>query len=179
MPIIRVLKAFVFSRLPAGEKLAHERHFTVGEHEVDEEMLEHPWIRDHHADGRIESPKQTALRLEQHAANLKLAAESAALASAEAAAAFARLTAAAPGAKATAEEIAAQLNTPGNLLRGSGGTAVKPVTPIDDAAKKAADEAAAKQAEDDAAKAADEAAAKKSADDAAAKQTLKLKTGTK
>jgi hypothetical protein len=158
MPRIRVLKPFVFSRLPAGDKLATEKHYPVGEHDIDEEMADHPWIRDHHADGRIESPAQTALRLEHHAVNLQQAAESAALASAEAQAAFARLTAAQPGAKASAEEIQKQLNTPVNILRGGGKAPVK--TDAEAAAEAAA--------------AADDAATK-----AAADNTLKLKTGTK
>jgi hypothetical protein len=118
MPIIRVKKTFVYSRPPKeGEKLAAEKTFHPGEHEVDEEMASHPWIREHYADGCIESPAEAAAR----AAETKAAAEKAAIEAAQvqalADAALARMATGAAGTTATKEEIEAELNTPVAKLR--------------------------------------------------------------
>jgi hypothetical protein len=122
MARIRVLKPFMFSS-PAqpGQKLTTERFFGPGEHEVDDDFLLHPWIRDTNAEGRIESPAQTKARIEKQVADAKAATIEADIATANANAAFARIKAAEPGAKASAKEIEAELNTSGADLRAKQG----------------------------------------------------------
>jgi len=124
MAIIRVLRPFVFTYpLTAGERLNRERVFGVGEHEVDDAVASHPWIKAY-ADGRIESPQQEAARLKaaaDNAAELARIAEQSRVASE---AAFARLVGNAPAAKMTAEEMEAALNTPVDQLRAKQGAAI-------------------------------------------------------
>ena len=61
---INVLKAFRFTTpadRKAGVPLPVEKVFAVGEHEIDEAMLAHPWMAAG-ADGCIESPAQAKER---------------------------------------------------------------------------------------------------------------------
>jgi hypothetical protein len=126
MPTIRVLKPFVFSTpVPDGiNGPAVEQVFSKGDHEISDEMWNHPWIRKTLAEGRIESPKQTLARaakeLEAATESKKVADE----ATAQANAAFARLQAAIPANNASKEEIEKELNTPVSQLRKKGAQGV-------------------------------------------------------
>ena len=118
MPLIRVLKPFMFSHTPrAGEKISSETRFTPGDHQVSDTVANHPWIKDG-ADGKIETAAQTIARTKAEATKAALDKEDADRANAMAQAAVARLKAAEPGAKGSAEEIEEQLNTPVNVLQG-------------------------------------------------------------
>lgn len=116
MPKIRVKKHFRFSVAGSG-RLPTEKAFTPGDHEITDEMAEHSWIKDHYADGAIETPEETAKRLADEAAKLQAALAEAANAQAEADAAIARLTEAQPVEKKKAKLSAKALNTPLNELR--------------------------------------------------------------
>lgn len=126
MPTIRVLKPFVFSTpVPKGVNgPAVEKVFVKGDHEISDEMWEHPWIKDTLAEGKIESPKQTLARAQKELDSAKESKRVADEATAQANAAFARLQAAAPGAVASKEEIEKELNTPVNQLRKKGAMGV-------------------------------------------------------
>lgn len=119
MAKIRVLKPFIFSaQPPPGEKIPVERYFAPGEHEVDDVIASHPWIKDHFADGRIETPEQAKERTAKAAAEAKRIAADAKQANELAEAAAQRLSrAAATTTKASAEEIERELNTPVNELK--------------------------------------------------------------
>lgn len=122
MPKIRVLKPFVFS-LPAPPGTngpAVEQVFKAGDHDISDEMWDHPWIKGTLAEGRIESPKQTLARAKKE---LDIALESKRVAdeaTVQANAAFARLQASRPQATASAAEIQKELNTPVTQLRKKG-----------------------------------------------------------
>lgn len=122
MPIIRVLKPFVFSTpVPQGVNgPAVEKVFTKGDHEISDEMWEHPWIKDTLAEGKIESPKQTLARAQKELETAQQSKKFADDATAQANAAFARLQANQPGAVASKEEIEKELNTPVAQLRRRG-----------------------------------------------------------
>jgi hypothetical protein len=60
MPRIYVKKPFVLSR-PEGGRVARERSFAVGYHDIDDETASHPYIKDG-ADGSIETPDEAAIR---------------------------------------------------------------------------------------------------------------------
>jgi hypothetical protein len=121
MPTIRVLKSFVFSTpVPNGiNGPAVEKVFSKGDHEITEEMWNHPWIKGTLAEGKIESPKQTLARAQKELDSAKESKKVADEATAQANAAFARLQAAVPGNVASKEEIERELNTPVNQLRKS------------------------------------------------------------
>lgn len=117
MPKIRVLKSFVFSHPQrADEKLTTETLFRVGEYEITDAVANHPWIKAG-ADGKIESAAQAVERTKAEAAKAEASKAEADAANAAATAAVARLKAAEPGATGTAEEIAAELNTPIDVLK--------------------------------------------------------------
>jgi hypothetical protein len=117
MPTIRVKKTFVYSRPPKeGEKLAVERTFLPGEHEIDDEMAAHPWIAEHFADGHIESPAEAKARAEAAEAAATVAAAEAAQVQALADAAVARM-AVGRGEEASKDDIEKELNTPVSKLR--------------------------------------------------------------
>jgi hypothetical protein len=118
MPVIRVLKPFMFSfPARAGEKLTSETKFLPGEHDVPQAVIDHPWIKAG-ADGKIETLQQAAARTKAEADKAALAKEDADRSNAMAQAAVARLKAAEPGATGTAEEIAKELDTPVNEIQG-------------------------------------------------------------
>jgi hypothetical protein len=121
---IRVLKPFMFSH-PAtkGQKLTTETRFSVGEHEIEDEIANHPWIRSG-ADGRIESPAQAAARAAEEEQKAKEAKAEADNANAQALAAAERLKRAEPRTAGTAEELEAELNTPVSVLRAQRGQGV-------------------------------------------------------
>jgi hypothetical protein len=112
MPMINVLKPFVFTHQPNNRRMPTEQRFEIGMHDVSEEFMNHEWIRDTLAEGRIESPAGLRLRLEAEAKSKAQTAKDAQAATDAANAAFARLKAAEPGAKGTAEEITKELDTP-------------------------------------------------------------------
>lgn len=119
MAKIKVLRPFVFST-PAKQGSngpGDEKMFTVGEHEVSDDFLAHPWIRDTYAEGKIEAPHQTRARVEKELADAQQAVAESQAATAAAEASFARLKAAEPGVTASAEEIQEELNTPVNILK--------------------------------------------------------------
>jgi hypothetical protein len=122
MPTIRVLKPFVFSTpVPQGVNgPAIEKVYLKGDHEISEEMWNHPWIKGTLAEGRIESPKQTLARAQKELESAKESKKVADEATAQANAAFARLQAAVPGNLASKEEIEKELNTPVSQLRRKG-----------------------------------------------------------
>lgn len=122
MPIIRVLKPFVFSTpVPEGVNgPAVEKVFTKGDHEISDEMWNHPWINKTLAEGKIESPAQTLARAKKELETSQESQKTADAATAQANAAFARLKAALPGTTASAEEIQKELNTPVSQLRKKG-----------------------------------------------------------
>jgi hypothetical protein len=125
MPTIRVLKPFVFST-PVKEGTngpAVEKVFNKGDHDISDEMWEHPWIRDTLAEGRIESPKQTLARAQKELELAQQTKKTADEATNQANAAFARLQASVPTNNATKEEIEKELNTPVNQLRKKGAMA--------------------------------------------------------
>lgn len=122
MPIIRVKKQFIYSRPKLqDEKLAVEQVFKPGEHEISEAMADHPWIRDHFADGCIESPAEAAARAEAAKVAAEKAEEEAKQVQALADASFARLQVNAENNAGTPEEIERELNTPVSKLRRAGG----------------------------------------------------------
>jgi hypothetical protein len=122
MPIIRVLKPFVFSTpVPQGVNgPAVEKVYLKGDHEISDEMWEHPWIKGTLAEGKIESPKQTLARAKKELESAEESKKVADQATAQANAAFARLQSNAPGVVASKEEIEKELNTPVNQLRRKG-----------------------------------------------------------
>lgn len=126
MPTIRVLKPFVFSTpVPNGVNgPAVEKVFVKGDHEISNEMWEHPWIRDTLAEGKIESPKQTLARAAKELETAQESKKVADTATAQANAAFARLQAAIPENRASKEEIERELNTPVSQLRKKGAQGV-------------------------------------------------------
>lgn len=142
MPVIRVLKAFVFSHPATGrQRTTTETRFTPGEHVVSDEVANHHWIASG-ADGRIESAAQTVARAKAEAAKAELAKEDAERANAHAQAAVARLKAAEPVSADAAAEIERNLNTPVNILRNQvagaePGTLVEVPSPKRDAVVKA------------------------------------------
>jgi hypothetical protein len=107
----------MFSYAVAGERLAREKLFSVGAHEVDDDIYNHPYIRDHFADGKIERPEVTQARLAAQLAKVEADNKEAAIVTAKANAAFARLKAAQPEAKASAADIERELNTPVSQLK--------------------------------------------------------------
>ncbi len=118
---INVLKPFVFSApLEKDQRLPTERLFTVGEHEITEEMANHPWIKNTHAEGKIESPEQRVKRVKEQKVKADADAAQAAIATAEAEAAVRRATTAQPVLTASAEELEEELNTPVHVLRERG-----------------------------------------------------------
>jgi hypothetical protein len=118
MPIIRVLKPFVYSPpAVAGARTTAEKFFAPGDHEISQEMADHPWIKSTHAEGRIESPEQTQARVKRQMEDAKEANRLAQEATQKAEATFSRLKASEPEVKATEAEIQAELNTPVNVLR--------------------------------------------------------------
>lgn len=62
MPKINVLKPFKFTSPAHGQALPKEHHFSKGEHEVSDEVANHPWIARDFADGHIETPQAAAAR---------------------------------------------------------------------------------------------------------------------
>lgn len=128
---IRVLKPLMFSH-PArnGQKLTTETRFSVGEHVVDDDIAEHPWIASG-ADGRIETPAQALARLaeaEQKAKEQKAEDDNV---TAQAQAAAERLKRAEPRATGTAAELEVELNTPVSVLRAQREQGVAPGAPLD------------------------------------------------
>ena len=126
---IRVLKHFHLSMLPktaaqpgAVPQLPIERVFAPGDHEVDEDVANHPYIKAL-ADGKIESPAAAKARVEKEAADAEKAEADAAAGKAQAEAALARFTKkAAESSEAGADAIEKELNTPvGQLRRSAGG----------------------------------------------------------
>jgi hypothetical protein len=63
MTKIKVLKPFTFSSAPtdAASLGGTERRFTVGDHEIPDEIANHPWIKAG-ADGHIEGSPKSADR---------------------------------------------------------------------------------------------------------------------
>jgi hypothetical protein len=122
MPKIRVLKPFVFSvPAPSGTNgPAVEKVFKAGDHEIDDDMWNHPWIKGTLAEGKIESPKQTLARAQKELETALESKKVADEATANANAAFARLQAGRPQATASATEIQKELNTPVTQLRKKG-----------------------------------------------------------
>lgn len=110
--VIRVLKPFMFTfPAKATEKLTTERLFTIGDHEIDDEIANHPWIKAG-ADGKIESVAQARARHAKALAAVLSAEEEARVAADSANAAMARIQSSQPENKASAEEIERELNTP-------------------------------------------------------------------
>lgn len=118
---INVLKPFMFSHPPAyGERLTTETRFSVGEHEVDESVANHPWIRAG-ADGKVETAAQAKVRADKAAKKAEQDRIDADIALAAADAAVNRLRAGEPTRTASREEIDAELNTPIDQLRAKRG----------------------------------------------------------
>lgn len=91
MKKIRVLKPFVFSIIPkAGGVIAQETKFHIGEHEIADEIADHPWIKSL-ADGHIESDEEFAKRVQVDEERLALEAAINEKARVDAEAAFARV----------------------------------------------------------------------------------------
>jgi hypothetical protein len=123
MPIVRVLKPFVFTfpQVEGNRGSPTEEKFVPGDISIpdDHPMLKHWWFVEYSCDGRVESPKQAVARLD--AERIKRDEEEAANAVAKVAAeqAMARLTGArSESITASKAEIEAELNTPVNILRG-------------------------------------------------------------
>jgi hypothetical protein len=126
MPSINVLKPFVFSLPGTNGKMAREHKFSVGEHEVSDEVANHPWIAESFADGHIETPKARAERTARAAAAADAAAKAAAKAKAAAEASVKRLEAANTNGQKTAAATD-ELNLPiGQVATNNGaGTGAK------------------------------------------------------
>lgn len=121
---INVLKPFRFSYFAdPSDRIATEQAFSIGEHEIPDghPMLNHPWIREHYADGRIETPAQAGAR-QKEAERLKRERE--ALEAQQMAAAQAafdkRVKAHEKGAAVNQEALERELNTPVGELRARG-----------------------------------------------------------
>lgn len=122
---IRVLKTFRFSHNKDGGRLPKEDIFTPGEHEIDDHMANHPWIKDHFADGHIERPELAVKRLEAEKKAAEFKAQEAAFALSTAEKAMARLVSSQPNLVLDKDAIERELNTPVNVLRnGQNGNSV-------------------------------------------------------
>lgn len=125
MPSIRVLRPFLFSYpLKEGQRFAKERHLVPGDQEIDDEIASHPWIKDHFADGCIETPEQAQQRLADAKAIARKAEDDAKLHLAQAEAALKRAEATSPDAKGEEEKIKKALNTPVNALQNQQGAGI-------------------------------------------------------
>lgn len=124
---LRVLKHFRFIHRPIERDgmlvQAGERIFAPGDHEfdpndaADAQFLNHPWVRDHLADGAIEHPQTTLDRLQaEHEAALaaQVAHEQRVR---EAEAALARASFSTQKTDAQSQAFLAEMNTPINQLK--------------------------------------------------------------
>lgn len=123
MPRIRVLKPFMFTHSPSGQRgLSRETQFQVNkdgtprEYEISEEIWNHPWICDDLADGKIESHAQAALRTAAEAKKADELAAEARASNARAEAAMSRAQVAYTHQKAATNADEELLNTPVNKL---------------------------------------------------------------
>lgn len=172
MPSIRVTRPFTFSYpLGRGEKVAREKLFPIGDHEVDDEIAKHPWIARDFADGCIETPAQAQERAQAAAIVASKAQDDADYWKAHAEAAMRRAESLSlVQTHGDAAALERELNTPINQLGARQGAGISSSTPgstptaADEAAKAAADEAAKAAAEEAAKAAADAEAAKAAAD---------------
>lgn len=100
-----------------------ERHFDKGEHlldpasEADAQVLAHPWIWRDFADGAVESPDRTCVRVEREAAEAKVQHERRQALLAEAAIALDRSIVQAKGTADAGADVEDELNTPLNQMR--------------------------------------------------------------
>lgn len=116
---IRILKAFVFSRPQSpDQRIPLEKSYPVGDIEIDDEMAEHPWIKVHLADGKIESDEQAAARLALEKERAKAKAEEDEKQRIASEAALARtVKQIAANNQTSAEVVEKELNTPVSKLR--------------------------------------------------------------
>jgi hypothetical protein len=121
MPKIRVTRPFILSMPSPDEgRIPIEIPFTVGEHDIEQKIADHPYIKSF-ADGRIETPEQAKIRA---AAVIKAAEDAkaeAAQVQAQADAALKRLEVNSPKAAKAANLAAESLDTPVNKLRAKQG----------------------------------------------------------
>lgn len=142
MPHVIVLRPFVFT-YPAKDKrqkLATELKITPDrdpitkdwaptERELSDEIADHPWIREHHADGCIEHPEKTKARMDEVAEKRAAETKAAAKIIADAEAALARAGRGAAAVKPILEgDLERELDTPVNELQAARGSDIdKPI----------------------------------------------------
>lgn len=131
MPTIRVIRPFTFSYpLGTSEKVARERHFPIGEHEIEESVADHPFIAKHFADGCIETPEQARKRAEEAATVAKKAQDDADYWKAHAEAAFKRAEALSiVQTNGDPKALERELNTPVNQLGAQQGAGIQSSAP--------------------------------------------------
>lgn len=133
---INVLKRFTFSYPPHPDhKLHREKQIEVGEQEIDEVMANHPWIREHYADGCIERPEAAVARADAAKATADKTAAEAKAAIEEAERAYNRTVAMAASVAVSPEQLEKDLNTPINRLAAEQGTGIDSATPAVEASK--------------------------------------------
>lgn len=116
--IINVLKPFRFTHNVAGGRLPVEKVFSVGQHEVSDEIADHPWMgAPSYADGHIETPEAAVKRTQAAKAKAEKAAAEAAQATALAEAAMDRLERSQPETAQKQKLSEEALNTPVGQLR--------------------------------------------------------------
>lgn len=127
---LRVLRGFFFNT-PINTSRPHGidlimpdvRRFDKGDHLLDPTnpadalVLDHTWIDQHFADGAVESPDVTRMRLQQEADAANVRRVQVEALQAEATAALARTTSASQSSTSSAEDIQDELNTPLNQPR--------------------------------------------------------------
>jgi hypothetical protein len=130
-----LLKPFVFSRPAVSGRLSETVKFVPQkdpdtgayiptEIEMEDEIAEHPWIREHFADGCLESPERTQQRLAVAQAKKDKANKDAAKIKKQSEEAFRRATGGAEVKKTSDQELQKALNTPVNELAAARGKGI-------------------------------------------------------